>query len=166
MVAPQYTASLKNVQSLKDSGNGKAKIGIFTSANEPGNSNPISMRGTSLASPYQESYANYIAEALKQELSLAQKLAPDAQTEISGVLLKNDINVSGFSLGYATVEARFVVKQGGQVKYDQVKTVKHEFPSSFAAAVALPRAVQEYSVAVQKLLELLYTDKAFVETLQ
>ncbi|MDO8652049.1 MAG: hypothetical protein Q7R66_07660 [Undibacterium sp.] len=166
LMAPQYTASVENAQALKDAGNFTAKVGEFSSKDDPANANPITVRGSSLASPYQNSYANYLAEAIKQELSLASKLSPDANLEISGVLLKNDIDASGINVGFASIEARFVVKKNGKVRYDQVKSVKHEFPSSFAGAVAIPRAVQEYAFAVQKLLVQLYTDKAFIETLK
>ncbi len=166
MVAPTYSASIDNIQVLKDSGNYTAKVGEFTASKDKAYANPISIRGSSLISPYGESYANYVAEALKQELSLAKKLSPDADTEILGTVLKNDINTTGGTLGWAEIEARFIMKRGGQVRYDQVKSIKHEFPSSFAGAVAIPRAVQEYPVAVQKLLNQLYTDKTFIDALK
>ncbi|QAU35985.1 hypothetical protein EKL02_05625 [Janthinobacterium sp. 17J80-10] len=166
MVAPQYTASLDNVQSLRDTGNFTAKVGAFTGSSDKAYANPISLRGSTLESPYSSSYASYLAEALRQELSMAKKLSADSSVEISGTVLKNDIDATGISLGWAEIEARFIMTRGGQVKYDQVKSVKHEFPSSFAGAVAIPKAVQEYPVAVQKLLSQLYADKAFIEALK
>lgn len=165
-MAPQYTPSIENTQSLKDVGHFAAKVGEFSSKAAPENANPIKLRGSSLTSPYQNSYANYLAEAVKQELSLASKLAPDANLEISGVLLKNDIDATGSNIGLVSVEARFIVKKNAVVRYDQVKSIRQEFPSSFAGAVAIPRAVQEYQFAVQKLLGQLYTDKAFIEALK
>jgi hypothetical protein len=166
MIAPQYTASLDNVQILKDSGNYTAKVGEFQAGKDKAYANPISIRGSSLASPYDDSYASYLAAALKQELSLAKKLSPDANVEISGTVLKNDIDATSASMGWAQVEARFFVKRGGQLRYDQVKSARHEFPSSFAGNIAIPKAVQEYPVAVQKLLNQLYADKAFIEALK
>lgn len=166
MMAPQYTASLDNVQMLKDAGSHTVKVGTFTSSADKANANPLSIRGSSLASPYQGSYANYVAEAIKQELSLAKKLSSDTTLEISGTVLKNDLDASGFTTGIASIEARFVVKRSDQVRYDQIKSVRHEFPSSFAGAVAIPRAVQEYPVAIQKLLASLYADKAFIDALK
>jgi hypothetical protein len=166
MMAPQYTSSLDNVQTLKNAGAYKAKVGTFTASNDPANANPIKIRGSSLASPYDNSYGNYLAAAIKQELQLAQKLSPDATVEISGALLKNDLDTSSFTTGFATIEARFVVKKSGALTYDQVKSIKHEFPSSFVGAVAIPRAVQEYEFAVQKLLGVLYADPAFIAALK
>jgi hypothetical protein len=166
MMAPQYTASLDNVQILRDSGSHTAKVGEFDASKDKTYANPISIRSVSLVSPYDDSYASYLTAALKQELSLAKKLSPDANVEITGTVLKNDINTSGESMSWAQVEARFIVKRNGQLRYDQVKSMKHEFPSSFSANVAIPKAVQEYPVAVQKLLHQLYIDKAFIEALK
>ncbi|MCC7702614.1 hypothetical protein IGS59_10210 [Janthinobacterium sp. GW460P] len=163
-VAPPYAPAMDNVQTLKNTGDAKARVGAFT-ADKPADAS-LSMRGTSLDSPYAKSYAAYIAEALKQELSLANKLAPDADIEISGILLKNDFDASGFSTGTAKIDVRFIVKKAGQVRYDQVKTASHEWPSSFVGAIALPRAMQEYTVVVQKLLADLYQDKQFSNSLQ
>lgn len=165
-MAPQYSASLTNVQKLKDAGEISAKVGEFSSAKDPANVNPISIRGSSLDSPYAGSYALYLAEAIKQEFSLAGKLSPGADVEISGVLQKNDIDASGISKGTGMMEARFVVKKSGQIRYDQVKLVNSEWESSFAGAIALPKAQQEYPVMVQKLLAMLYGDTAFIKALK
>jgi hypothetical protein len=165
IMAPKYTASLTNVQQVKDSGIQAVKVGNFTSAPGKGNANPISLRGSSLDSPYDKSYAKYVAEALTQELSLAGKLAPDAQIEVSGVLTKNDISIP-VSSGSGDIEARFVVTRGGTVKYDQVKSIHDEWDSSFVGAIAIPRATERYPVMVQKLLATLYADAAFTQALK
>lgn len=166
VVAPQYTASIENVQALKDSGNYTTKVTDFQPGKDKTYNNPIVLRSSTMTSPYNDSYASYVAEALKQELSLAKKLSADANTEITGTLLRNDIEAAGVSIGTVDLEARFVVKRGSQIRYDQVKSVRHEYPSAFAAAVAIPKAVQEYPVAVQKLLNLVYSDKSFIEALK
>ena len=165
MMAPRYSASLENVQKIKDAGTQSVKIGNIESTPDKGNANPISLRGSSLASPYEGSYAKYLAEALKQEFSLAGRLAPDAKIEISGALQKNDINVP---LGSASgdLAARFVVTRSGETKYDQVKTIHDVWDSSFVAAIAIPRAQGRYPTMVQKLLAELYADPAFAQTLK
>jgi len=166
LVAPRYSASLENVQKLKDSGVQTTKVGTFAST--PGKANPkaISLRGSSLSSPYDGSYASYLAEAVKQELSLAGKLAPDAQIEVTGALQRNDINAAGFGTATGDVEARFIVTRGGTVRYDQVKSIHDEWDSSFMGSVAIPRAQARYPVMVQKLLAALYADPAFLQALK
>lgn len=166
LVAPKYTASLENVQKLKDAGDYRVRVGSFTSEPGAGNANPISMRGSRLASPYGGTYSEYLAEAIKQELSLAGRLAPEADLEVSGVLTKNDINVGGFVTGYGDIGARFMLKRAGQIRYDSVKTAHTEWDSSFVAAIALPRGQEEYPRLVQRLLESLYADPSFMEALK
>jgi hypothetical protein len=165
MVAPKYTASLENVQKIKDSGAESVKVGTFLSTPAKDNAASISLRGSSLASPY-GTYAYYLAEALRQELSLAGKLAADAQIEVTGTLQKNDINIPAVGAGRGDIEARFVVSRGGTPKYDQVKSLHDEWDSSFVGAVAIPRAQEQYPLLVQKLLALLYADPAFFEALK
>ena len=165
MMAPRYTASIDNVQKIKDADTQPVKVGTFESIPGKGNNNPISIRGSSLASPYDSSYAKYIAEALRQDLELAGKLSPDAKIEISGALQKNDISIP-VSSGNGDLEARFIVKRAGEIKYDQVKTIHDEWDSSFVGAIAIPRAQARYPIMVQKLLAELYADPAFIEALK
>jgi len=47
-----------------------------------------------------------------------------------------------------------------------VKTVRSEWDSSFAAAIAVPKATQQYPLVVQKLLGSLYSDPAFISAIR
>ncbi|UGQ46389.1 hypothetical protein [Massilia endophytica] len=159
--APQYSPVLDNVAAIKKASSAKAKVGAFSSAQDKQNANPISLRGNSMNSPYDSSYAAYVAEALKQELTLAGSLSPDASTVITGTLLKNELDASGFSKGNGIISARFVVSGASGVKYDKVKSANHEWDSSFVGAVAIPNAIGAYPVLVSKLLAALYADPDF-----
>lgn len=163
MMAPKYTTSIENVQALKNNGTSEIKVGQISTGPEASKSNPISIRTNSLQSPYDNSFSAYIAEAIKQELTLAKRNSPASNIEITGELLKNDIDATGFSTGTTTIEARFRVSRDGKTNFDQVKSVSHEFPSHFVGAIAVPNAVLSYNVALQKLLNSLYEDKAFIE---
>lgn len=160
LVAPQYSVSIQNVQKARDTLAAPVKVGNFANEPGPGNAASISMRGTALQSPYEKSYAKYLEEALRQELRLAVRLASDGDTEISGTLLKNDISAA---IGTATgdISARFVIRRGSDTRYDKVKSAHHEWESSFAAAIALPRAQLEYPNLVQKLMAELFADPDF-----
>ncbi len=81
------------------------------------------------------------------------------------MLLENNVDV-GIGTGVGTISARFVVKRDDAVRYDQVKTVRSEWDSSFAAAIAVPRATQQYPLIVQKLLGELYADPAFISAIR
>lgn len=163
LMAPQYTGSLDNVQKLKSGPLQALKVGEFTSTPSKENANPISLRGSSMDSPYEKSYAKYLAEALKIELALANKMAIGSEYELSGTLVKNDLDAA-VATGTGDIQARFVVKKGPLVRYDQVKTVHHEWESSFVGATAIPRATQEYSNLVRKLLAALYDDPQFQDS--
>ncbi len=158
MMAPQYRSSLENVNQLKKMGSVSVKVGKFSDGNDV--QKTVSIRGSSMSSPYQDSYSQYVAEALKEELERARVWAPDASIEISGILLKNDI--STMDTGLVTIEARFEVRKNGQITYNATKLVEHKYPTHFVGAVAIPRAQSEYTFAVQKLLSALFSDAAFV----
>lgn len=165
-VVPRYTQSIDNVQKLKDNGAYSAKVGNFTSDNNPENVNPLRVRANTAASPYDGSFANYLSQALKDELTLADKYSAQSNVEITGTLLKNNVDIGGFSTGYGNIEARFVVKNNGQLRYDQVKSGHLEWESSFAGNIAIPKAGQQYAFVVQQLLANLYADPAFLAALK
>ncbi|MBI3150139.1 MAG: hypothetical protein HYZ17_16675 [Betaproteobacteria bacterium] len=166
LMAPSYSPSMENVQKLKSAGDFSASVGKFESAPDKGNANPISLRGSSMSSPYEGSYAAYLAEAIRQELSLAGKLKPGTEIEISGVLQKNDIHAAGIVTASGGVEARFAVKRAGKIVFDKVKFAGGEWESSFVGGIAIPRAQQEYPRLVQRLLAELYSDRDFFAALK
>ncbi|WP_454764284.1 hypothetical protein [Cupriavidus campinensis] len=164
IVAPPYTPSIDNVQTLKNSGAAPTRVGKFT---ETGTAvpYPIPLRANTLRSPYGDTWSAYLSEAVTRELTMAGKLSPDADVEISGTLLRNEIDPA-ISTGTGDVSARFVVRKGDAVRYDRIKSVHREWESSFAAAVAIPKAVTEYGYTVQALLTALYADPAFLDALK
>jgi len=56
--------------------------------------------------------------------------------------------------------------RAGAVRYDQVKSAHTQWDSAFAAMIAVPKAREEYPLAVQKLLGELYADPAFLAAIQ
>jgi hypothetical protein len=161
--APKYTPAVENVQTLKNAGIPRARVADFASAPEL---NRITLRGSPLESPIGGSYGAYLADAIRQELDLAKALDPAAPVEISGTLLKNDVNVANIITGSATVEARVVVKKSGQTRYDKVKTATMEWDSSYFGSVAIPRGKENYPLVVQKLVQQLFTDADFIQALK
>jgi hypothetical protein len=107
-------------------------------------------------------YGDYLASALRQELELAKLENPQSRLEVSGVLVKNNIDAGGISTNEGQIEARFIVKRADQVTYDKVKKAELQWGSSFAGAVAIPLAANNYPLMVQKLLNSLFSDSDFV----
>lgn len=162
--APTYNPSVENAESLK--GLAASTVGEFQLAMSGGGGTSISLRADSMVSPVGSNYAAYLAEALRSELSLAGKLDPKSPFEITGTLLKNDISAGGFSTNSGEIEARFVLKRGGQERYSAVKRVQSQWESSFIAAVAIPKARNQYPLMVQQLIKELLSDSEFVKALR
>lgn len=165
VVATPYSPSVENIQTLKNAAPMHARIGDFSSQDSGNNRNPVPVRANVMRSPVGNSFAAYLSNAITQELTLAGTLSPSASVELDGVLLENNVDV-GIGTGVGTISARFVVKRDDAIRYDQVKTVRSEWDSSFAAAIAVPRATQQYPLIVQKLLGELYSDPAFINAIR
>jgi hypothetical protein len=164
--APNYAPSIDNVEALKKSGITAPNVGAVTvSADLPGGKS-LSLRANTMVSPVGANFGDYIATALRQELELAKLLNAQSGLEISGALLRNNIDAGGISTNEGQIEARFIVKRGGQVRFDKVKRIEHKWESSFAGAVAIPLAANNYPVMVQKLISSLVTDPEFIQSLR
>ena len=164
--APRYQPLLDNVELLKKASARPASLGSFTVQANAGGGASIGLRGAGMTSPVGADYAAYLADALRQELALAGKLDPKSTLEISGTLIKNDIAAGGISTNSGEVEARFVVKNGGQISYDGIKRAEMTWESSFVGAIAVPKAQQQYPLMVQQLLAKLLADPQFQKALQ
>ena len=128
--------------------------------------NAMTLRANTMTSHVGSNYGDYLAAALRQELELAKLYNPQAGVEISGTLIKNNIDAGGISTNAGQIEARFVVTANGQVRFDKVKRIERQWESSFAAAVAIPLAANNYPLMVQSLVSLLVTDPDFVKVIR
>jgi hypothetical protein len=160
--APTYSASLANVEAAGKL-RGSVAVGKFGFA--PGMEsqlNTVQARASTFTSPVNNSYADYIAKALETELAEAGKLDAASARKLTGTLEKNDLSAGGFNTNDAEIAVHFRLENGGAVRYDKTLTAKHEWESSFMGGIAIPRAIQNYVVTVQKLLKELYDDADFV----
>lgn len=173
--AREYSASSDNIQVLKSGGDFTVKVGTFSSGEGTARIRLRLRKGTNFndsslkddfVSPCQNSFSAYLAEAIKQELSLANKLSSNADVEVSGMLMQNAIYIPVFNgAASSQIEARFIVRKGGDVRYDKVKSARHAWPSG-GYPLSATHAKDEYPVMVQKLLAKLYADSAFINALK
>jgi hypothetical protein len=167
ITAPRYSANYAGITELK--GANLAPVKVADVAKESGakkkKTESLSIRGSSYNSPY-GSFESYLNSALREDLAQAGLVSDQSDTQISSTLIRNELDGSGMSLGFAEIEARFEVRRGGSVVYDRTKTTRQEWPSSFVGAVAIPRAANNYPLAVGKLLNTLYTDPEFLSALK
>jgi hypothetical protein len=155
-----YSFSPQNVQTLKDAGTGKVKLGSFTES--PGTK--ITLRAAPMVSPY-GTYAEYLKEALRQELDFAGRLSTSSEVEISGVIVKNTFDASGINEGVGELHAHIRVKRGADSVYDKIVSATHRWESAFAAAVAVPKALAEYPNLVRNLVQNLLRDPEFIKAI-
>jgi hypothetical protein len=165
VLAPPYSPSVDNIQALKNATTAQAKLGAFESHPDLQNPYPVPLRANGMRSPVGDSFGQYLADAMTQELTIAGRLAPHSDVEVKATLLENNVDVGLLTAG-ATVSARFVVTRTGVVRYDQVKTAHRTWDSAVAAAIAVPKAREEYPSVVQKLLNALYEDPAFIQAIE
>jgi hypothetical protein len=165
--APNYAPSIDNVETLKKMDGARAvKTGVISVAPDLQGGASLSLRANTMTSPVGKNYGDYIAAALRQELELAKLHNPQSGVEISGTLLKNNIDAGGMSTNAGQIEARFVVTANGQVRFDKVKRIERKWESSFAGAVAIPLAANNYPLMVQSLVASLVTDPDFVKAIR
>ncbi|MFZ6689098.1 hypothetical protein ACO0K0_15255 [Undibacterium sp. SXout11W] len=162
-VAPKYQATVDNAKTLQATQGGVASVGPFTAKNA--NLNQLSLRGGAYTSPYNNSYAEYLKEALRVELESAGKLGNNTNVVITGELLKNSLDAA-IGTGTANVSARFVVTRDKNKSYDKVLSADTQWESSFVGAIAIPAARQHYADAVKQLLGKLFEDKDFQQSIK
>lgn len=165
--APNYSPSISNVEAVKVVAPAKLNVGRFDApASMKEGAQNISLRGSQMISPLGKDYGDYLTTALRQELDLAGVFSTQSQIEVSGALVVNTINAAGISTNDGQIEAQFIVKRNGRVVYDQRKKADMKWESSFAGAVAIPLAMNNYPVLVQKLIGQLFADPEFVRAVK
>ena len=161
MSAPAYSPAVANVESASRL-KGKVSVGKFD-FREPG-LDGLSARGMTFTSPVSGSYGAYIAEAVRGELQAAGRHDPSSPKVLTGTVEKNSLSAAGINTNDAQIAVRFRLTEGGRATYDKVLESRHEWESSFLGGVAIPRAVQNWVVTLQKLFALLYADPEFSDS--
>ena len=165
--APRYPTNYAASMQLKEAGLSQVSVGTIAKNSGKGVSDvdKLTIRGGTFRSPY-GSYTEYLRAALRDELDRAELLKENADLKIEGVLVRNVLNAAGVSVGFAEVEAKLVVKRGGVTTYEDTKSARHEWPSNFVGAIAIPKAASSYPMAIRKLLMLFYEDPKFIAALK
>lgn len=164
-VAPAYSPDYPSLDRLKTSMIDKIAVGSFQPRAADAPVNRVTLRGASLAPP-SGSFAEYLENAIRSDLTELRVLDANAATRIDATLLKNDIDISGFSVGEGIIEVKLTVSKNGTPRLDKVYAAKTRFESSFAGNVAIPRGQSEYPNLVRALLQTIYVDPAFVAAIR
>jgi hypothetical protein len=164
--APNYQGSRKNAESLSNLPNTKIGVSTFTDSNNSDNKKQLSMRGNTVNSPYGESYASYIENAIRTDLILAGRHSNDSDLRIAGVVIKNDVDASGINIGTGISEVEITFSNKSRVVLKKRFSQDHQWESSFVGAVAIPRAMNEYGVLIEKLIHRIFSDGDFIKAIR
>jgi len=156
--APNYQATNDNTRTLQLVSGGNVGVGNFTAASD--DLNHLTIRAERFSSPYNDSFAEYLKQALRSELEASGKLNANSATTITGILLKNELNTP-FDIGTAHISARIVVTRNSTSLFDKVISGDSQWESSFIGAIAIPASRQHYADAIKKLLRNLFADPDF-----
>lgn len=167
-IAPQYSGSRENVEALQPMPPTKLSVGRFYDDHNPANNEKLNLRGlNTMSSAYGETYAGYVEQALRQDLTIADRYSSESSLMITGVLKKNSLDISSsFATGTSICEVEFSVMQNKNSIYKKTLTQNHEWESSFVGAIAIPKAKEEYTVTVQKIINKLFKDQEFIEAMK
>jgi hypothetical protein len=160
-VAPTYSPDYPTIDRLKVTQVGKIAVGEFQPRNPEAPVNKVTLRGAPLVAS-QGSFAQYLEEAIRSDLTELRVLDPKADTRVDATLLKNDIDVSGISTGEGFLDVKVSVIKRGQTVHEKIYSARTQFESSFAATVAVPKGQSEYPRLVRTLLQTIYADPAFI----
>lgn len=159
--APAYTPRYETLDQLKKAPLDKIALGDFQPNDSGAAVNRITLRGSPLTAAG-GSYADYLETALRSDLQEMGFYDPASPLRVDATLLKNDIDVLGFSTGTGEIEARLSVARQGQRLLDKTYAATISFESSFLGAVAIPRGQAEYPNLVRALLQKVYADPEFI----
>lgn len=155
-MASPYQPDFEVINTLKDLPLARMQVGGFVSASP--DVDKVGIRGGTMESPYANSYSSYLRNALIEELKQSALWDENSAIVISGELLQNDVDISGFKIGTADLSARFRVDRNGTQIYEKVHSAHHQWQSSFVANVAVPNALNNYPIAVQRLIDTFLLD--------
>ena len=158
VVATPYQATNDNVRNLQTLPGGTVSLGEFTAKNS--DLNKLILRTNSYTSPFNNSFAEYLKEALRSELESSGKFNPKSPVVITGELLTNSLDPA-IGTANAHISARIIIKRSNEIVFDKVVHGDSEWESSFIGAIAIPMACQQYGETLKKLLANLYADPSF-----
>jgi hypothetical protein len=119
----------------------------------------LAVRGSTIH-PENGSFAAYLGETLRTQLSASGRLDPTSALMISGVLVRNQVS-SGIGTGHAELAAEFTVIRGGIAIFRKTISARREWDSSFIGAAAIPAADIGYAGLYTMLIERLFDDPDF-----
>lgn len=159
---PEPTANAATVQAVRAAHPAPAAAGSFVLA--PGKPAEMDKSLSGLRGSSMTAAGGSFAQQLKDELVAAMKAA-GVYDERSSIVIAGQLTDSrvdaAVSTGTGRLAARFSVDRAGQRVFDKEIAVEASWPSSFAGAIALPEAINQYGAMYKTLVVRLFEDAQF-----
>jgi len=161
MKGNKFQPDFNSINKLKD--NDLKSMTVQRGTSKKDKDEAVGLRAVKMISPYGGSFSKYLEISLEEELKQASLYDIRSDIKISAVLLKNDVSISGFSIGEADLSANFIVIKKNKKVYEKEHSIHHEWSSSFIGQIAIENAIKNYPIAMQKLVDSFLLDKDFVK---
>lgn len=165
LTVPPYSPHYETIDRLKKMNIEKMAVGEVQPRDPNASVNKITLRGARLIPP-SGTFATYLENAIRSDLIEMGFYDPVSTTQVNATILKNDIDISGISTGYGTMEVKLTINKKGDLAFEKVYLANTQFESSFAGAIAVPRGQSEYPNLVRALLQKVYSDPLFIEAVK
>jgi hypothetical protein len=154
--------SMENVSRIRAARLPALALGTFSLAPDRSASldQSISIRTNSFYSPYGNSFASYLKEALTADLRAAGALDPASAIRVAAQLTESEIQVPS-GTAQAVLAARFVVTRSGKGVYDKELRARATWQAEFNGFDAVPMAVYRYELLYRNLVAALVNDEEF-----
>ncbi|ALM82119.1 hypothetical protein ASB57_03305 [Bordetella sp. N] len=119
-----------------------------------------SVRVVKIAAPGEQSWSEYLVDAVRSELTTAGNFDATADTTIAPALISADIGD-----GKADASARFIVQRAGEVVYDKRLEAHTSWSVQFIGVLAVQDGLMQASAIFQTLVGKLFNDPDFIKTL-
>lgn len=162
--APKYQADVDTMNNLSDIS--LAHVNISQNDNQLEKPNEIRLRGATMNSPYGSSFNEYLSSSLKEQLTHSKLYDEKSSLNINTTFTKNNVDIWGFDEGFYDLGAKFTIKKNEKVLLDKNIEVKHTFPSHFLGQIAIENAINNYPIAMSKLIAKFLNDKEVLDNLK
>lgn len=129
-------------------------------------SHSISLRAAKMVSPYGTDFSDYLNNAMRIQLSQNKLYNENSNMKITTELVKNEVDIWGFSNGYYDIEVNFKILKENEMLYSNIVDIKHTFPSHFVGQIAIENAINNYPIAIKKLISKFFEDKKVINILK
>jgi hypothetical protein len=161
---PTYSSDYVAIDALKAYKLKKVAVEDVAPKDVEDNVNKITLRGANLVVE-NGTFATYLQNAMINDLKEISIYDKNSSIKLNLTILKNDIDVSGFSTGTGEMEIALRIVGPNGVLLEKNYYAVTQFDSAFGAIVAVPKGQSEYPKLVQKLLSTVYSDQQFINAI-